>query len=316
MSSPFATRGTATRVLRPPRASSGPSSARPSVGRALPGSGSLALRSSSSLDGSRRYTWHARAASRGRVPATTVWSSSSSASERAIASASSVSCSSSETRRRASSYSRAFSIAPATSDADVTRKSTSLSENSRGASVCAVITPMTSAGAADDGDREQRLELLLLELGEVLRARVGEGVVADERGLAALRRPPGEPLAALHDDLPRLPLVRRRGRAQDEPLAALVDEIREAGVDAARLGHEPDDRAQDLGQFERGRDRGDDLVEDLLAALQPHWHWIVRQTDPPRPASASRPRRRGARARPSRGSRRSARRRSGSRRRS
>ena len=56
ISSPFATSGTASRVLRPPRASSGPSSASPSVWRALPGSGSLALRSSSSLAGSSRYT--------------------------------------------------------------------------------------------------------------------------------------------------------------------------------------------------------------------------------------------------------------------
>ena len=54
MSSPVATSGMARRVLRPPRASSGPSSASPSVGRAFPGSGSLAARSSSSRAGSRR----------------------------------------------------------------------------------------------------------------------------------------------------------------------------------------------------------------------------------------------------------------------
>ena len=43
MSSPAATSGTASRVLRPPRASSGPSSASPSVWRAFAGSGSLAM---------------------------------------------------------------------------------------------------------------------------------------------------------------------------------------------------------------------------------------------------------------------------------
>ena len=79
----------------------------------------------------------------------------------------------------------------------MTRKSTSSSENSRGASVWAVIAPIALARAPDDRHREQRLELLLLELGHVLRARVGERVVADERGLAVLGRPPGEALAAL-----------------------------------------------------------------------------------------------------------------------
>jgi hypothetical protein len=42
-----------------------------------------------------------------------------------------------------SSWRRAFSIAPATSEALETRKSTSLSVNSRGASVWREITPMT-----------------------------------------------------------------------------------------------------------------------------------------------------------------------------
>ena len=152
----------------------------------------------------------------------------------------------------------------------MTRKSTSSSENSRGASVCAVITPIARSVTADDGEREQRLELLLLELREVLRARVGESVVADERGLAALRSPPREALAALDDDLPRLPLVRRRGSAQHEPLAVVLDQVREARVHAARVGHELDDRAQHFGQLERRRHRRHDLLERLLPRLQPH----------------------------------------------
>src|SRR5262245_52857467 len=90
MSSPVATSGTARRELRPPRASSGPSSARPSVVLGPSWSGSLAFESRSAGVGRRRSTWQARAASRGHASVTTVCKSSSSPSARAIASASSV----------------------------------------------------------------------------------------------------------------------------------------------------------------------------------------------------------------------------------
>ena len=126
------------------------------------------------------------------------------------------------------------------------------------------------ARAADDGEREQRLEALLLELREVLRARVGEGVVADEGRLAALRRPPREPLATFHHDLARLSLVRGRGCTQHEALAGLVEQVREAGLNAARVRHQSDDGLQHLGQLERRGDRRDDLLKRLLARLQRH----------------------------------------------
>ena len=67
---------------------------------------------------------------------------------------------------------------------------------------------------AEDRDREERLEPLLLELRDVLVARVVERVVADERRLAALGRPPGEPLAALEPDLADEVRVRVGGGAQ------------------------------------------------------------------------------------------------------
>ena len=73
------------------------------------------------------------------------------------------------------------------------------------------------AGAPDDRHGEERLEPLLLELRHVLHPRVGERVVADERRLAVLDRPPREALAALERDLAGLALVRRRGRPEDEP---------------------------------------------------------------------------------------------------
>ncbi len=132
------------------------------------------------------------------------------------------------------------------------------------------------AGAPDHRHREQRLELLLLELREVLRARVGEGVVADERRLGALGRPPREPLSAVDDDLAGLALVRRRGGAEHQPLAVLGEEVDEAGMDAARVGHQANDGAQHLGELQRRRDRRHDLLKRLLARMQRHQAWIVR----------------------------------------
>ena len=151
----------------------------------------------------------------------------------------------------------------------MTTKSTSSSVNSRGASVCAVIAPIGLAVASDDRHGEERLEALLLELGHVLHPRIGERVVADERRLAVLDRPPREALAALERDLSGLTLVRRRRGAQDEPRVVL-EEVDEARVDAARVGHEPHDRGQHLGELERRGDRRDDLLEELLARLQGH----------------------------------------------
>ena len=58
---------------------------------------------------------------------------------------------SSSTRSRVSSYRRAFSIAPATSDAVCTRKLRTPSSNSRGATVCSTTTPSTSPERAGIG---------------------------------------------------------------------------------------------------------------------------------------------------------------------
>src|SRR3970282_345613 len=89
--------------------------------------------------------------------------------------------------------------------------------------------------AAHDGHGEKRLELLLLELGDVLRPRIGKSVLADDRGLAVLGGPPGEALPALERDLADLPLVRRRRRAQDETGSVVLDEGSDARVAGASL---------------------------------------------------------------------------------
>jgi hypothetical protein len=126
------------------------------------------------------------------------------------------------------------------------------------------------AGTADDRNGEERLELLLLELGDVRRPRVVERVLADERRLASFGSPPRESLALLERHAADVLLVGRRGRAQDEALSVVLQQVDEARVHSARLGHEANDGAQDFGELERRVDRGDDLVQDPLAGVQRH----------------------------------------------
>ncbi len=121
--------------------------------------------------------------------------------------------------------------------------------------------PDRIAALAEHRDRDERLELLLLELGDVLDARVVEGVVADERRLSPVERPPGEPLAAFEHDLPGEGRVRVGRGAEDELLVAL-EQIDEARVDRARVGEEPDDPVEHFLEIQRRPDRRDDLVEE------------------------------------------------------
>ena len=54
----------------------------------------------------------------------------------------------------------------------------------------------------EERDRHERLEALLLELGEDLDARIGEQALDHDCGGAMLHRPTGQPLSFLHRDLP------------------------------------------------------------------------------------------------------------------
>ena len=117
------------------------------------------------------------------------------------------------------------------------------------------------AAAPQDRDRDERLEPLLLEFGDVLDARILERVLADERRLAAVDGPPGEPLAAQELDLVDERRVRRRGGAEDELRSLTIEEIDEAGVHRACLGQQAHDAFEHLAELERRPDRGDDLVE-------------------------------------------------------
>ena len=261
-------------VLRPPRASSGPSSARPSVWRALPGSGSLAFRSSSSRAGSSRYTWQARAPSSGRA----------SGGDRLQELVERV-----RTRDRLRELGELLELGDAEPRLLVEARvlDRARDERRRGHDEVDLVVGELPRGlgvrgdradrlarAADDRHGEQRLVALLLELRHVLHPRIGERVLADERRLAVLCGPPREALAPLERDLPDLALVRRRRRAHDEPRVVL-DEVDEAAVDAARVRHEPHDGRQHLGELDRRGDGRDDLLEELLARLQGHRASIV-----------------------------------------
>ena len=122
------------------------------------------------------------------------------------------------------------------------------------------MTPMTLPSLPTIGTETSDWKLLLLELRDVLDARVVEQLVADERGLLVLGRPPGETLAPLERDLADEVRVGLRGGAQHE--AFVLDQVDEARVDGARVGQEPDDGTEDLLELERRSDRRDDRVEE------------------------------------------------------
>ncbi len=113
---------------------------------------------------------------------------------------------------------------------------------------------------AHDRHGDERLEALLLQLGDVLDARIVEELVADPGRLFVLGGPPGEALAALERDPPDEVRVGLRGGLEHEPV--LLDEVHEAGVDRGGVRQEAHDRAEDLLQVQGRADRGDDRVQE------------------------------------------------------
>ena len=111
-------------------------------------------------------------------------------------------------------------------------------------------------GAVARGDRhaEQRLKLLLLELGNVFDPRVIEEVVGDESRLVALGRPPGEASRTLEHDVADQMLVRVAGRPEHESLAPVFDQVDEAGMDGTPFREQPHHRPQHLVELEARAD--------------------------------------------------------------
>jgi hypothetical protein len=99
------------------------------------------------------------------------------------------------------------------------------------------------ARAPGDRHRGHRLEALLLELGDVLHPRIGERVLADERGLPAPRHPPGQPLVEAQLDAPHQVGVHAGGRPHPQPVA--IAQVDEAGVAVGGLADQADDAVED-----------------------------------------------------------------------
>ena len=119
----------------------------------------------------------------------------------------------------------------------------------------------------DQRHRDERLVLLLLELGEVLDARVGERLLGDEDRLRVLQHPAGDALARRHRDAAAEVRVALRGGAQHDAPAAVLAQEDVGRVRDDRVVDEPHDRAQHLLEVERRVDGVDDLVEDAELVL-------------------------------------------------
>ena len=79
-----------------------------------------------------------------------------------------------------------------------------------------------------------------------------------------LDRPPREALTALEDDAVDEVRVGVRRRLQHEPLGLGVDQVDEAGVDAARVGEEADDRVEHVVELEGRADGAHDREERVV----------------------------------------------------
>jgi len=105
------------------------------------------------------------------------------------------------------------------------------------------------AGARRDRHDGHRLELLLLELSEVLHARVVDRVLANERGRVVPQHPAGQPLVHAHVELADEMRVNLRRRLQSQAVA--VAQVDEARVAVGRLAHQVDDRVEHAAEVRR-----------------------------------------------------------------
>ena len=128
--------------------------------------------------------------------------------------------------------------------------------------------PDDVAGPLGERHRDHRLEALLLELGDVVHARVVERVVADQHRLARARDPAADAFVDAEPQPADEVAVDRRGGAQDELL--VLDEVDEAGVAVGRLAQDPDDVVEDLLALQRRRDRRDHGVEERVLLADPY----------------------------------------------
>ena len=177
------------------------------------------------------------------------------------------SASSSVTRRWASSYSRACSIDCATWAAIASSRSISRVVE-RAWLARAEVERALELLAHQDRDGEDRLVLVLVQVGERLEARVEVRLRRDHHRLALGGRRAGDALAGAHARPPRHLLdARPVRRAQDELVRALVVEVDEARVGLERVRGLARDELEHLLQVERRVDRGDRLGQQAQVPL-------------------------------------------------
>ncbi len=142
--------------------------------------------------------------------------------------------------------------------------------------------------ASEDRHGEDRLVLVLGQVGEVLEARVEVGLRGDHDGGALLRGRAGDPLPRPHArPLGHLFDARAVRRAQDELLGPLVEEVDEAGVGPKRVGDLRRNLREHLLEVEGRVDRLDRLREQLEMALAPVHSQLKGTHARPGPATAS-----------------------------
>ena len=166
-----------------------------------------------------------------------------------------------DSRRRVSSYSRAFSMAPATSVAAWTRKSESARVNSRGAWACSAITPITWPDLACSGAAHSDWYFSSSASGTTLARGIVGSVLGDEDRLVVFSHPPRQALARLEPQPARQRGVGIGHRPQHQPVVVWIDEVDPAGVAVDGFADQIDDGPQHPVEVERRGHRVDDLVQ-------------------------------------------------------
>ena len=170
---------------------------------------------------------------------------------------------SASTRRRVSSYRRAFSIAPATSEAVWARNVSAPSSNSRGATVCRTTVPSAGPDRAGIGTATIDWKRSSSISGKYFIRGSARAWSRMNSGRALARDPAREALVEAHVDLADEVRVDPRRGAQPQPLA--VAQVDEAGVAVGRLAQEVDDAVEDAVEVGGGGHDPDDRVQRLAS---------------------------------------------------
>ena len=152
-------------------------------------------------------------------------------------------------------------------------KSTSSPENSRGASVCAEMTPITSPLRPRIGTERSDWNCSSSSSGTYLTRGSSSRFSRTKAGSRCSAAHQARPSPLGSSIRPGELRIRLRRRPEDEPRPVVLDEVDEARVHGARVGQEPDDRGEHLVQLERRGDRRDDAAEERFLASPDAHPW-------------------------------------------